>query len=465
MLIELGNLWTTVLHYSQDEWEFLHENLTFVDPRVHYVPAMKNMPPTRLFSKKKGGFPAGLTPIIVRDARAAGFDVEVADRRTPPTPVADANLKWLRDYQMDAIKAVERRKRGILWLPTGAGKTEIAIGIMRRYPGKWLFVAHKKGLMYQAAERYNLRLAEHDEDGEEAGLCGDGKWEPSDVTMATFQTLASKRKTEAFEELVEGMTGIIVDECHTLPADSFYRTIMGIDCQLRIGVSGTPLARGDKRSLMAVAALGPTIHRLKTDVLVEAGVLAKPRIRMIEVEQKDPQRSNWQSTYKAGVVQGKRRNRALVLAAAEAAKPCLLFVKQVNHGKGLLKDLKEAGVPTEFVWGDKSQKVRERAIHRLVHGDTDVLICSVIFQEGTDIPDLRSVVIGSAGKSVIAAIQRVGRGMRKVEGKDDFEVWDIADKGIPALEKHARARARAYLREGYEVVMEDGLQQTLNGVR
>lgn len=451
MWLEVGNLWTTTLRFDQDEYEFLQEQLTFVDPRTHYVPAMAGMGPTRLLSKKRNGFPAGLTPIIVKKARDAGFTVSISDKRTKPVRDPNADLAWLRDYQLEAIDAVERRLRGILWLPTGSGKTEICVGVTRAFPGKWLFVAHKKGLMYNAAKRFNLRRDEHDHDAPDAGKIGDGFWEPSDFTAATFQTLAHRRNTPEFAALTKGLTGILIDECHTLPADSFYKTAMAIDVPLRVGVSGTPLARGDKRSIMAVATLGPTIHRLKTEVLVKAGVLARPKIRMLEVEQPDPEKATWLNTYKAAVVRSPQRNKALAQAAKYATKPCLLFVKQVAHGKEILKRLKSQGVTAEFTWGSKTQKSRERAIHRLVHGDTDVLVCSVIFQEGTDIPDLRSVVIGTGGKSVIAAIQRVGRGMRKVEGKDTFEVWDILDKGVPALERHANARKRAYLKEGYEV--------------
>jgi superfamily II DNA or RNA helicase len=104
------------------------------------------------------------------------------------------------------------------------------------------------------------------------------------------------------------------------------------------------------------------------------------------------------------------------------------------------------------LWGEKSTAKRDAAVRRLVTGDIDVLIVSVIFQEGTDIPDIRSVIVGSAGKSAIAAIQRVGRGMRVVEGKKEFHVYDVYDKGHRTLKKWAKERKAAYELEGYEVV-------------
>ncbi len=77
-------------------------------------------------------------------------------------------------------------------------------------------------------------------------------------------------------------------------------------------------------------------------------------------------------------------------------------------------------------------------------------------------PSLRSVIVGGGGKSIIATLQRLGRGMRVDrkadgtihEGGSVFEVWDILDKGNKWLEKHARVRMNAYAGEGYETFIE-----------
>ncbi len=95
----------------------------------------------------------------------------------------------------------------------------------------------------------------------------------------------------------------------------------------------------------------------------------------------------------------------------------------------------------------------------LVRGDLDVLIASVIFNEGIDIPELRSVVIAAGGQSIIAALQRIGRGMRTAHGKDEFEVYDIYDSGNKWMEKHTKARLGAYRGEEFEVKMESALGQ------
>ena len=84
-----------------------------------------------------------------------------------------------------------------------------------------------------------------------------------------------------------------------------------------------------------------------------------------------------------------------------------------------------------------------------------MLVSSVVLQEGCDIPSLASIVVGAGGKSAIATLQRLGRGTRTDGGKKtEFQVFDVADKGNPWLVKHARARTKAFLSEGFEVIEE-----------
>jgi superfamily II DNA or RNA helicase len=471
--IEQQNLHCRVIRGTDAERSWLSEYLSFPDEKAKYVQRMykgkRADGMVRMFNAIADTFPTGFLPLVRQAAQKEGFAVEVLDKRIVPcTPDASVDLSWLRDYQFASVDAILTRKRGILWLPTGSGKTEVSIGLAQVLPCRWLFTVHRATLLDQTANRYNART------GMQAGRVGDGEFDLGDgaFVVATFQTLVIglKKRDPRIIALLKNAQGLIVDECHVLPAQTFWNTIMQTEAAyFRVGLSGTPLARGDRRSLFAIAAVGPIAHRVKSDVLVNAGVLARPTIKLVEVSQFSD-RPTWQGVYGESIVRSSARNRTIVEMAKRATKPAFLFVKEIKHGRILEKMLCQAGIKCGFVWGNHSTEWRQAQVRMLQTGHIDVLICSVIFQEGVDVPALRSVVIGSGGKSVIAALQRVGRGMRVerdtagnvLPGGDQFEVWDVADKGCGCarnggpthagcrwLEKHAKGRAHAYAGEGY----------------
>jgi len=460
-----SNLQAKLANATDAERAWLAEYLNFDNQKAHFTGGPSKY---RMFNVFASAFPAGFLPMVEKAAADAGFKVQRLDTRKAPAVFdSTADLAWLRDDQLEAVETVVAKARGILWMPTGSGKTEVAVGLVLALPCLWLFMVHRTNLVDQAAERYERRT------GLRAGRIGEGQWDvPADASFvcATFQTMAQglDKKDPRVLALLSSARGLVIDECHTLPAASFYRVAMSTEnAYFRVGLSGTPLARGDRRSQLAVAALGPILYRVKTSTLVDAGILSKGTIHLVEV----PQRFDlptWQGVYGAAVVRSAPRNRAIIACARRTEKPAVVFVKEIAHGKLLEKALLKAGIPTGFVWGTHSNDYRKTRVRDLVAGRVDVLVCSVVFQEGIDIPELRSVVVGSGGKSVIAALQRIGRGMRRTDGKTTFDVWDIADKGCGCttpekhtgckwLEAHTAQRVRAYRLEGHTIVREAAL--------
>jgi superfamily II DNA or RNA helicase len=467
----LNNVVVTV-EGNDDEKSWLGRYLSYVDHR--YVPGRNTYRDRQvsLYNAITDDFPAGLAKLAFAEAAKQGFKVTVQDeRKSPCAPDPNADLEWLRHHpavpapithQIDAVNVAVRKGRGILWLPTGSGKTEVAIGIVRLLPCRWLFFVHRADLLVQTAERFERRT------GIKAGIVGDGRVEPVErFTVVMFQT-AWRMAERGDCSFIEAAEGVIVDECHTAPAETFWRTLScATNAYYRLGLSGTPLARSDGRNLLVIGSLGPVIHRVMPETLVALGLLAKPTIRMTKVSQRSD-KPTWRGVYGEAVVRSKTRNAAVVDVVKRAARPCLVFVQEIAHGKALAKMLGVQGIVAEFMWGREDTAHRQAAIQRLMRGDTEVLVCSVIFQEGIDIPSLRSVVVASGGKSIIAALQRIGRGMRAdaSTGKTTFEVWDFADKGCGCrpdttegvhpgcrwLERHARARMRAYQSEGFDVL-------------
>lgn len=459
MRIEIGTSWCKASELNTKEFRWLKDYLAFPVEGAWFSKAYKKGfwdGCIHLFREKTGLFPVGLYRLVKKGAKNEGFLIEARTQRVAPCVLDQSvDISWLRPYQRTAYNHAMRYENGLLWMATGSGKTEILAALVASLPTRWLFVVHRKGLMHDAAARIEKRT------GIVCGKIGDGLWELDHrVTVSTFQTLskALKLKDRAKQKEVKTFMaqqgGLICDEAHTTGADTFFKVAMAAkNAYWRLGLSGTPLARGDKKSIFTVACLGPVIWRLRADTLIDAGYLARPLIRMIEVEQYSD-KPTWQGVYGDLIVKSKERNRIVCKMAIAAEKPCLLFVKQVSHGREITKSLQRCGLNAAFVWGEKGTMQRQEAVKALERADLDVLVCSVIFQEGVDIPSLRSVVMAAGGKSVIATLQKIGRGMRKAKGKTHFEVWDILDRGSDWTAKQARKRKSTYEKEHYEVKIE-----------
>lgn len=387
---------------------------------------------------------------VQREATKKGIQLDVLDERAPTPADPAADVSFLRPYQRAALQACLARTWGVVKAPTGAGKTIIMAGLVASVPCRWVIAAPQIDLLQQTAEKIKRFT------GEDCGIVGDGVWDPRRVTVATLQTLSQRAQDPACRRLLAEVGGLVVDECHVLGASSFYKVVMrATKAAYRIGFSGTPFARGDGRSVYAMAALGPKLYEILAPELVEEGVLSKPTIRMLHARQYLPPGLGWREVYRKGIVESELRNKLAVALAEHVRKPCLLFVKEIDHGRILLRMLERLGVRAGFVWGDTDRAGRQGAIKRLVRGDYDVLVSSTIFEQGVDIEEIRSVIVASGGASTIRTVQRLGRGMRVADGKRTMELWDFDDQGQVWLDRHAGKRLSAYVKEGHQVTRMD----------
>jgi len=459
MRIEVDCATAKVVEATPAERDWLRGYLTFNDPRARFT---NGNPVIDLLDPMTDTFPAGFAIKAWRagatrthlSGRLDPITIELVDVRASPPERRDIPLEWLRDYQRKAVETALARTRGIIQMPTGAGKSVTAAGIIASVPDKWLVLVPQADLLEQFAAHFRQRL------GEEPGIIGDGIWNPQRVTIATFQTLSrrmSKAKDHAAYELVRSVRGLIVDEVHQAASGTFNFVLSkAINAYYRIGFSATPLDRSDKKSIFVIAQLGGIIHRTTSAELRALGMLADARIKMVRVEQGSTA-PTWPGVYGECVVKSKPRNAVVVHMAAAAQKPALVFVSQVRQGNALLPLIQKAGMRAELVWGEDDTDQRRKALKDLVEGRLDVIVCSSVFQQAVDIPSLASVVNGAGGSSVIQTLQRIGRGTRVTKDKTTFEVWDVLDDGHRWLRKHGAQRKDVYESEGYRVEVLDSI--------
>lgn len=462
MLIAISNRVARVQRASSQERSWLRDYLSFPDPAAHWKGKTEEEAVHRLFEEVTDTFPAGFLPSVTKAAADEGYKIELVDQRVVPTQRdPDADLRWLRPYQAAAVERVDERVRGILHLPTGSGKTEVMIALTRAFPCPWLLLAPNLSLVNNAADRFLLRNREHGVDLGEPGRIGEGRWtEGERLTCATYQSVHRALDTDRGRALLDRVGGLVADESHSVPAVTFLQATRACNAYWRVGLSGTPLARGDMKSALAVAALGPIIHRVTPDELVAAGAISRARVRFTTVRHPMPDGYTFDEVYKELVVNSRARNTVLTSLAKRAQKPAFLFVKHIEHGRNLAKLLHAVGVRAEFVWGTHSAKQIKTHLEALIRGDVEVLVTSAVLKQGIDVPGLRTIINGSGGKSIIDVLQKLGRGSRierdaaGVVVKDEFALLDVYDAGDQWLETHSKARKRAYMQEGYEVVVE-----------
>ena len=462
MNFEVFNTTTRVSSLTATEDAWLRHVLSHSKAVKGYMGITKGYQDLSFYDSPTRSFPSGLLPLVSDMAREAGHEIFFEDMRVKPCLPSEVDIPFLQDelrgkYQSDAIEAGVAWGRGIWWCPTGFGKTQLAIGIAKRLPCRWAFIVDEASLLDQTIDRWNV----WDLDNEPAGILGAGRWQDARFVVATYQTLMAKINDPTVQRWVESIGGLLLDETHVVAAPEYYKTAMRFhNAYWRIGLSATPLSRGPWENLHVMAVTGRVIYRAEIPEMVNAGVLAMPVVEMVPFEHKEASAATWQGVYGELVVRNLRRNSEVVNRATTGELPCFVFVKQINHGDDLLAKILKKGMRAEFLWAEATLRERKAAMKRMVDGELDIIVTNRIFQKGIDVPNLRSIVIAAGGRSVVDALQRVGRGMRVVPGKRAFTVVDFMDKGNDWLLRHSRERRIAYKNAGY-LLEEAGAQQGL----
>lgn len=423
---------------------------------------------------RRGEFPVGLVARVAEWFEGRGEEVSI-DNRLPAPPDAEpgAVCKTLRDYQKDAVEAALLNVRGVLQLATGAGKTNVAAGIIDAINRPAIFLVHTKDLMYQAVERFKTLL-----DPNEVGMLGDGQYIPGRFLVATMQTTCNilgvpyevasdEGKTDDYGpsnsmgHMVTTMRPdilsrevIIIDECQHAACETMQTIVKALrHASYVIGLSATPW-RDDGKDLDMEGVLGHVVYQISASELIRRGHLMAPEIKCIEIEKEpDLDDADYPTLYKLQIVENPERNRFIGKLAAQNKKQGrklqLIIVRQLKHVDLLMKALRPRQLVAVSLTGKESGAVRQDKLKLAQAGAIDVIVATTVADEGLDLPMLDTVILAGGGKSTARALQRVGRAIRKYPAKLDPVVYDLFDQN---LSHQCNARFNAYrTEESYKV--------------
>jgi superfamily II DNA or RNA helicase len=424
-----------------------------------------------LFQRTKTGnwyFPVGMLPKVktVLDFFGEKYQIQVYDF-SKDNQIKNVVFNWqgpeMRDYQVDALMELYRSpgSAGTVAIPTGAGKTMIALRYAYALNASFIVLVHRKELLWQWSEEIKTNL------GVEPATIGAGEItgsvERAPCVVAMVQTLASwlKGKRFASQDSLQRFKLLVIDEAHTIPAQFAYRVAMSINTPYRMGLTATP-RREDGLELKLFGAAGGIVRNITVEELVNKGYLARPVFRFIESKYPEtaPKGRDFEDAYRAGIVANRERNQKIADIAfelAQSGRQVYIHVARISHGTTILRliegiyRLNQCTDPrVKFVHGNTT--TRKADIADYTAGKYPILV-STLLKEGVNIPRMDALIYAAGRKSGTATIQTIGRALRPSPGKNDAIIVDFIDFGNYHLSEHSRARIET-MRETYGALMD-----------
>lgn len=361
----------------------------------------------------------------------------------PPVEPMKAAVE-LRPYQHEALgKWRNAGMRGILVLPTAAGKTFIALKAISLLKVQSLIVVPTLDLIDQWKSRVMEYL------GVEAGAVGGGE---NTVRMLTVSTYDSAY-------LQAGLLGnkfklIVFDEVHHLASPSYMQIGEMYIAPYRMGLTAT-YERSDERHTLLPRLVGEPVYSVNVDELTGEHLAPyaheKVYVELTPEEQQiyDAEMAtfkrylsenglvlkNAEDFHRFIMITGRdRRAREALLARNRALKIALNSESKVTLLAKMLEAYRKEKILIFTLHNDLVYRLSRRFLMPAVtyqtpkeerreilenfrNGEYKAIVTSQVLDEGVDVPDASVGFILSGTGSTREYIQRLGRLLRKVEGK------------------------------------------------
>jgi superfamily II DNA or RNA helicase len=385
--------------------------------------------------------------------------------------------KQVRDYQIETAWKIIKYRYSISEVATSSGKTLISFIILAYLKSKglirkFLMVVPNTNLVFQGTddfEDYGLNKL-----GIKVQQIGGGNKirEGCDVIIGTFQSLV-KQEPEFFSDV----DLVFVDEAHHTNSQSIKKIVSQcMHSRWRFGLTGTLTKRSTADYLTVQQFLGPLVMEISPSFLFDNNYATPVSIKVVVMDWLEPEYKEKLAELKTNdnnlegndlynlerklVVESKTRLNYVVDFISKTSKNSLVLFQSVKdeYGKQIWNFLREKNSDKEvfYVDGDTSEDLREEYKSRMASGSNKILVATYgTFATGISINNLHNIFLVESYKSEILIKQSLGRGMRKMEGKEKVNVIDFVDdfstpKYQNYLMRHSEARISIYKKECFD---------------
>lgn len=333
----------------------------------------------------------------------------------------------LRPYQETARQKVqeeweEGKKRTLLVLPTGTGKTIVFSKIIEDRVKKGervLVIAHRGELLEQASDKLykSTGLKTATEKAEQTSLGSFYR-----VVVGSVQTLQREKRLNQFPP--EYFDTIVIDEAHHAISDGYQRVLQHFESANVLGVTATP-DRGDMRNLGSY--FESLAYEYSLPEAIKSGYLSPIKALTIPLKldlSNVKQQAGDFSTKDLGTA----LDPYLEQIAEEMKKQCLnrktvVFLPLVKTSQKFRDILNKHGFKAAEVNGESTD--REQVLKDYEEGKYNVLCNSMLLTEGWDCPSVDCVIVLRPTKVRALYSQMVGRGTRLAPGKKELLLLDF----------------------------------------
>ena len=410
----------------------LFDFFSYTVPNAKFMPSVKNRywdGKVRLFSIKTNKIYIGLLPYVDEFCRERGYEINgISDiigekhrEKCSQSWLADLNLPFEpREYQIDAFNTATQYGRQLLLSPTASGKSLIIYMLTRYYNKKTVIIVPTTSLVEQMTKDFK-------DYGYDKEICKIYSGQPvfdSDITVTTWQSFSKAPK-----EVMESFEVVFGDEAHLFKANVLKGILEKMKkTAVRIGTTGT-LDGSECHRLQLEGLFGPVKKVVSSKELMDEGTIANLSIDCVILCHTKQKKMTYQEEMDYLVGSEARNEFICNLVYSLKGNTLVLFQFVEKHGVNLHgKMFKRLGKKLHYVYGGTDTEDREQVRELVEKAKDSVILASYgTFSTGVNIKRIDNIIFASPSKSRIRNLQSIGRGLRKVDGKDSMRLFDIAD--------------------------------------